>query len=200
MTEAPRPEPVRIFSLPRTRQVSWIPTALEFSYQLILACWMGGIAVLGFLVVPGLYTTIRNSHEAAWAGLELTMNLNFVSAGAGSLLLLIILVMYLLALRTQKATFVQIALILVMTGGAVASHVFIGPEMSEVLRSHTDLAAMDEIALAELQALSRWSAALIGLQILAGAVALIPGVRRWYRYTTPTPNKEEPMLVAADAD
>lgn len=197
---ASRIEPPRLVTLPRTRRLSWVPTALEFLHQLVLACWMGGILVLVAFVGPQLHSVLGDARDAAWAGLDLSMQLNFVSAGAGSFLLLVALVMYLLALRTQKATFYQIALLLVMTSAAVASHVFVGPRIAEILRAHDDLALLDAATRGRLQLLGGFGAALGGLQFLAGAAALAPGVRRWYRYVSPSSHGEVRYLAAADGE
>ena len=196
----PRIEQPRLVSLPRTRRLSWVPTALEFTHQVVLACWMGGILIMGMFVTPQLRSVIADPRDAAWASLDLSMQLDFVSAGAGSFLLLVALVMYLLGLRTQKATFVQVAMLLVMTSAAVASHVFVGPRLAEILRSHPDFRLLDEATRGQLDLLGVWSAALTGLQFAVGAAALAPGVRRWYRYVSPHSAGEEPFLVAADGE
>lgn len=197
---APRIEPPRLVTLPRTRRLSWVPTALEFLHQLVLACWLGGILVLAAFVTPQLRHVLDDARDAAWAGLDLSMQLNFVSAGAGSFLLLVALVMYLLALRTQRATLYQIGLLLLMTAAAVANHVAVGPRIAEILRAHEDLALLGAVTGNRLEILSALAAALSALQFLAGAAALAPGVRRWYRYVAPTNDGEIRYLAAADGE
>ncbi|MCA9754359.1 MAG: hypothetical protein KDA27_01045 [Candidatus Eisenbacteria bacterium] len=193
-------EPPRLVSLPKTRRLSWIPTALEFTQQVVLGSWMGGILVFGVLAVPQLRLVVDDARDAAWAALELSMQLNFVSAGAGSFLLLVTLMMYLLALREQRATFVQIAVILGMTGAAVASHVAVGPRIADILREHPDLALLAPDLRTTLDALGAWNAALMTVQFVLGCVALAPGVRRWYRYVSPNESGDEPFLIAADGE
>jgi hypothetical protein len=161
---------------------------------------MGGILVMAMLVTPQLRTVIDDPRDAAWAGLDLSMQANFISAGAGSFLLLVALVMYLLALRTQKATLVQISLLLVMTSAAVVSHVLVGPRIAEILRSHPDLGLIEAATRSRLDLLGSWNVALAGLQFTFGAAALAPGVRRWYRYVSPQASGDEPFLVAADGE
>ncbi|MEZ4650769.1 MAG: hypothetical protein R3E97_18705 [Candidatus Eisenbacteria bacterium] len=193
-------EPPRLVSLPKTRRLSWIPTALEFTQQVILGCWMGGILIFGVLAVPQLRIVIDDGRDAAWAALELAMQLNFVSAGAGSFLLLVTLMMYLLALRSQRATFIQIAVVLAMTSAAVASHVLVGPKIADILRAHPDLALLSSDLRSRLDALGGWNAALMASQFGLGCVALAPGVRRWYRYVAPRESGDEPFLIAADGE
>lgn len=196
----PRFEAPRLVSLPRTRRLSWVPTTLEFLHQIVLACWMGGILVMGMFVTPQLRNVIDDSRDAAWAALDLSMQLNFVSAGAGSFLLLVALVMYLLALRSQKATFLEIGLLLTMTSAAVASHVLVGPHIAEILRAFPDLGLADGETRSRLDNLGAWNVFLTGIQFVVGAIALAPGVRRWYQYVSPQSTGEELFLVAVDGE
>jgi len=185
------PTAKKLISLPETRKPSWVPIALEYAHQLVVACWVGGIFVLGFLVTPNVYRFLQNKNEAAWVSLDLTMQFNFISAGAGSFLLLITLVMYLLALRGHNTTLLQMGLLLGMTAAAVANHVWIAPQLSDILRQTPNILT-DATLLAELERfdhLTRISLLLQGIQAALGAGLLFLGVRKWYRYVdVPKPN------------
>lgn len=187
----------RLFSLPETRKLSWIPIALECAHQLVLACWVGGITVLGFMVTPNLYRLLEDAGEAAWVSLDLTMQLNFISAGAGSFLLLITLVMYLLTLRGHRTILVQMVLLLGMTSAAVANHVWIAPQLSEILRQTPNIFT-DATLLFELEQFDRFtqiSLVLQGVQVALGSGLLFLGVRKWYRYIDPPKPQRLPELT-----
>ena len=94
------------------------------------------------------------------------------------------LLMYLLALRSSRATLVQMGLLLGMTLAAVANHVGVAPKMAELMRAYPDLLSMlpDDPSLSRYDMLNRLSLGLLGLQILLGMSLLFLGVRRWYRY------------------
>jgi putative copper export protein len=167
--------------------VSWIPVTLEFTHQLIVACWTGSLVGLGFVVVPGLYGTLRDPNEAAWSVLDLIMRLDFMAGGAGAFLLLTTLLMYVLALRTSRATLTQTGILMAMTAAAVTNHVVVAPKMAELLRAAPDLlTGTDLAARGRFDELTRIGMGLLGLQIALGASLLFLGVRRWYRYVTPT--------------
>ena len=190
------PTATRLLSLPETRRLSWIPILLECTHQLVVAAWVGGITVLGFLFTPNLYRLLENANEAAWVSLDLTMQFNFISAGAGSFLLLITLLMYLLTLRGQNETLLQMGLLLGMTAAAVTNHVWIAPQMSEILRQTphilTDATLLAEFA--QFEALSRTSLVLLAIQALLGTGLLFLGVRKWYRYVDPPKARTLPDL------
>jgi hypothetical protein len=179
--------PPKVVPLPETRRVSWVPVALEFTHQLMVACWTGSLVGLAFVVVPGLYGTVRDPNEAAWSCLDLTMRLDFMAGGAGAFLLLTTLLMYLLALRTSAATLTQTGILMSMTAAAVGNHVLVAPKMAALLRSTPDLlTGTDLIARSRFEDLTRIGMGLLGLQIVLGASLLFLGVRRWYRYIAPT--------------
>ncbi len=186
----------KLLSLPETRKLSWIPITLECAHQLVVACWVGGIILLGFMVTPNLYGLLQNASEAAWISLEMTMQFNFISAGAGSFLLLITLMMYLMTLRGHRTTLVQMGLLLVMTSAAVANHVWVAPQMSDILRQTpnilTDAALLGELA--RFERLAGIAQLLLGVQALFGSLLLFLGVRKWYRYVDPPKQKQLPEL------
>ncbi|MCA9727063.1 MAG: DUF4149 domain-containing protein [Candidatus Eisenbacteria bacterium] len=179
--------PAKVVPLPETRRVSWVPVALEFTHQLVVACWTGSLVGLSFVVVPGLYGTLRDPNEAAWSCLDLIMRLDFIAGGAGAFLLLTTLLMYLLALRTSRATLTQTGVLMAMTAAAVANHVLVAPKMAALLRTAPDLlTGTDLVTRGRFDDLSRMGMGLLAFQIVLGASLLFLGVRRWYRYVTPT--------------
>ena len=134
-----KPSPAKVVSIPQTRKISWVAVTLEYSHLMVLAVWLGGQAFIGFFVGPSLFRSIQDPNLAAWANLDLMMNLHFLAGGAGAFLLLTTLLMYLLALRSPRSTLIQTALLIGMTVSAVANHVVVAPQMAELLREMPEL-------------------------------------------------------------
>lgn len=178
-----KPQLPKVISLPRTRRLALASVALEYAHQLILAFWIGGLAAVGLLVGPGLFTAIAEPGQAAWAGLELLLKTSFLGAGAGAFLLLTTLLMHLLALRSIKATLIQTGVLLGMTFAAVTLYIAVAPPMEELLKNDPSLFAdMASDGARRFASLHRLGDLLVVLQIALGASLLLLGVRRWYRY------------------
>jgi len=173
----------KVISLPRTRRLAWASVALEYAHQLILAFWVGGLAAVGLLAVPSLFTSITAPTDAAWAGIELLLKTSFLGAGAGAFLLLPTLLMHLLSLRSIRATLVQTTVLLGMTFAAVTLYVAVAPPLEDLLKTDTTLFTDPTGAGAKrFVSLHRLGDLLVWAQIALGASLLLLGVRRWYRY------------------
>lgn len=173
----------KVISLPRTRRLAWASVALEFTHQIVVATWVGGLAALGFLAAPALLSSLDNAVDAARASLELLLRLSFLGAGAGAFCLLTTLLMHLLALRTTRTTLIQTGVLLAMTVAAVLVYVAVAPPMQDLLQAMPDLFTGEASAERErYEFLHRLAVGLVGCQVALGAALLLLGVRRWYRY------------------
>lgn len=183
----PHPElnPRKVVSLPQTRRLSWTYVALEFTHQLVVSLWVGGWAAAGLLAGPSLAATLDNPADAAWAWLQLVLRLSFLATGAGGFLLLTTLLMHLLSLRDVRLTMTQTVLLLLMTFASLGIYLGIAPAMEQLLQQRSDLFDATSEAHTRFVRFHHWALWGVGLEVVLGALLLLIGVRRWYRYVTP---------------
>ena len=188
MTEPRRLQSVaKVVRLPRTRRLSWAWVLLEYAHQLVLALWIGGLGAAGLLAGPTIFAAVVEPLEAANASLDLTLKVSFIGAGAGGFLLLTTLLMHLMELRGLRATLLQTAFLLGMTLAAVVVYVGVAPPLRDLLQQNPELLLSQRPAdlFARYVALHHAMDLLVLAQIAAGALLLLLGVRRWYRYVAP---------------
>ncbi|MDM7914545.1 MAG: DUF4149 domain-containing protein [Candidatus Eisenbacteria bacterium] len=175
----------KVVALPKLRKASFSLTLLEFAHSLVLMLWVGSLAGFGLVVGPALLTVMPDPEMAFRAMLAVTERSAFLGCGAGALLLLTTLLMHLLSLRQTRTTIVQMLLLLVMTGAAVASQIWLSPQIQAVLASlPASLAAVPagDPLRAQLSRLNRLGMGVLTVQVVAGMGVLFFAVRRWYRY------------------
>jgi len=107
---------------------------VRYAYALALAVWLGGLAVLGGVVAPGLFGFLRTHEPAAGAALAgaifgaILHPFVLVAGGAGAILLISLIIMRLVGPR-PVAFGARVAIVVVMlaltgyAGGPVAQQI-----------------------------------------------------------------------------
>ena len=145
---------------------------ISYFYRLILGVWLGGLVCFGAVVAPVLFRALSPAQAGSVVrGIIPVLDLGAMVGGP----LLLALASALEGLPRRRASRVRAGLLLLMTGCAGASGLWVTPRLDSLRAQSGDrisALSVDDPVRREFGRLHGASTALMGLELLAGLVAL----------------------------